>query len=131
MNAVPPVEQLSPLLHLLRAGGAYGVLLLAFGALLALWAAVDLMFVRSRALLSLQALASLLPALLGFVGVYVSYCEFVEMAATPVPPKPAEFARVVTFAMACGIWGPLATVVPAALGVFALTRNRAALGCRT
>jgi len=125
MDPALPVERLSPVLHLVRAGGGYGWLLLGLGVLLTLWGLLNLLVIRNRLALTLQPLCSLTPALLAVLGVYSSYDRFANMAMAPQAPKPAEFAEVVSFAMACGIEGPLATAIPVIVGVIALAKSTA------
>jgi len=123
MNAEAHLHQMPELIVLLRAGGAYGGLLLVMGLFLTLWGLIDLFFVRVRLVLTLHALLSFVPAILALWGIHTTYVRFAQMAMSTVAPKPTELASVTSFAMACGFWGILATAIPAILGVLALSKS--------
>ncbi|QDU40931.1 hypothetical protein Mal4_52940 [Maioricimonas rarisocia] len=109
--------------HLLRAGEGYGLFILGLGFLSTLWGGVNLLLrAPGRANVLIQAFASLLPAVVGVFGVLASYEQFAVLAMSDVAPKPSEIAMVVSRAMACGLFGPLATIVPVSLGLFGLLK---------
>jgi hypothetical protein len=122
MDAAPQAGQVPIVYNLLQAGGSYGLLLLALGLLLTVWGLFNFFLVRNRLLLIVQVFYAFVPAILGVAGLWSSYQQWVEMTLSPQAPRPHELAQVVSFAMACGLFGPLATVIPAFIGVLALAR---------
>lgn len=120
-----PAQQAAPLSHLLRAGGPVGWLILGLGIVLTLWGVVNLLRRPGPVVLILQAVCSLIPALLGAALAYGCYLEFAQFGAQAEPPKPVVFAEVISRGLLGGMIGPLASVVPAALGIAALARSSA------
>lgn len=122
MSEVLIGQQAASLPHLLRAGGSVGLLIIAQGVLLTLWGVWNLFRDRNRMLIALQAFCSLIPAVvctLVAVGLYQAY---LPIAYSPVAPRPTEIAALISKALMIGMIGPLATVIPAALGIAALVR---------
>lgn len=76
----------------------------------------------SRLASLIVALLSLLPAVCGMVVVYAAAVDYAQVAASPTPPKPAEFARLTGRAMGSSFFGLLGTVVPMFVAVLALSR---------
>lgn len=118
-------QQMAPLPHLLRAGGTAGLLVIALGVVLTLWGVWNLVRVRNRMLVALQAFCSLIPAVVCTIVAVGLYQAYLPIAASPVAPKPAEIAALISKGLMLGMIGPLATVIPAALGITALIRASA------
>jgi len=112
----------SPIVHLFRSAGTLGLLILSLGVVLTMWGVINLLTRQPPLVTVLQTLCSLIPAVLAAGVVYASYQEFMRIAASPEPPEAVEFARVISSGLTAGMIGPLASVVPAALGIAALAR---------
>lgn len=115
-------QQLAPISHLLRAGGPIGWLILGLGVVLTLWGVWNLLRVRNRMLIALQAFCSLIPAVICTIVAVGLYQAYLPIASSPVAPRPAEIAGLISKGLLIGTIGPLATVIPAALGIAALVR---------
>lgn len=122
MTVIVIAQQTAHLAPLLKAGGAMGWLVLSLGGLLTLWGLYNLFVGGDRLMMLLQTLCSLAPAVLAAAVVFGVYGEFVSIAAAVEPPKPKEFASVISSGLIMGMVGPLATVIPAALGIAALAK---------
>lgn len=112
-----------PVMWLLQNASAPLVLtLLVLGAILTVWGLVNLFFVRSPALLTLQALLSFVPGLLSIVGAFYAFFAFANLASAQSPEPPSAYAAVVSMGIACGILGPLVSFLAGSLGVLALAK---------
>ena len=69
-----------------------------------------------------KAVLSFLPGIFAMVGICTASQRFTEMATSPNPPKPAEFAAVTGAAMSYGFLGIASTIVPVMLGLLAFRR---------
>jgi len=122
MSAILIGQQAAPLPHLLRGGGTAGLLVIALGVVLTLWGVWNLLRVRNRILIALQAFCSLIPAVICTIVAVGLYQAYLPIASSPVAPRPAEIAVLISKGLLIGMIGPLATVIPAALGIAALVR---------
>ena len=113
-------QQISALVWMLQSGG---LTLLALGLLLAL-VGIVLVFQPSRKGSEMLIFLSLLPGMIGMVLVYSAAADYVEMAASPVTPKPAELAQITGRAMSNSFCGLLATILPVFIAAMAISRTR-------
>ncbi len=102
---------------LLWGGDGYGLLILALGLLLSVWAFLNLALVRNRAVVLVQVFLSFLPLLVTLLAVSRATQELSVIALSEVGPKPSEFAESASLGLTCGILGPLATLLPALVGL--------------
>lgn len=110
-------------LHLVRAGSPFSFVILSVGLVTMLWGMANLLRqAPSRLSVILQMFVALMPAIIGLYGTFAGYEAFTAMAGAEIPPKPADLGRVVAESMACGILGPLATVLSVGLGLLAVVR---------
>ncbi len=114
----PHTQQVPTLVWLLQSGGLAP---LALGLVLAAIAIIFVVRPNRKASLILAFLA-LLPAIFALVVVYSATAEFNEMAMSPTPPQPAEFARITSRAMGSSFCGLLGTVLPAFVALLGLLR---------
>jgi hypothetical protein len=126
MNAALIAQQLAPLPHLLRAAGMVGWVIVALGLTLTAWGVINLLKRTGPTSLVLQSLCSLIPAVLAMAMAGAAYAEFVQIATAAEPPRPNVFADLIARGLFAGMIGPLASAVPAALGIAALARMKAA-----
>jgi hypothetical protein len=103
-----------------------GLAILALGIVLAIWGLINLLAVRNWTVLTVQALLSLLPALLGAWAIQRAMSTFLVMAVAEQAPKPSDMAKVISFGMVCGLWATLGTALSAGLGILALAKRRKA-----
>ena len=115
-------QQMAPLSHLLKSGGAVGWLIIALGVVLTVWGAINLMKRPAPVVLMLQAVCSLIPGVLAAAVAGAAYVEFMAVATGSEPAKPWEFAEVISRGLFAGTVGPLASMIPAALGIAGLVR---------
>ncbi|HEV7279802.1 MAG TPA: hypothetical protein VGN57_06270 [Pirellulaceae bacterium] len=116
-------SSVSPIMFLLQNASAPLVLtLLVLSAGLTVWGLVNVFFVRSPALLTLQALLSFVPGLLSIVGGFYAFFAFANLASAHSPEPPAAYAAVVSMGIACGIFGPLGSFLAGSLGILALAK---------
>lgn len=109
----------SPISFLLAGGG---LPLLGVGIAFSLWGLRNLVRPPAAGVILFQSLLSFVPALIAMAAIIVNCVEFAELAAAEVAPKPAAFGAVIGQSMSFGFCGLLATIVPVALGLFALHR---------
>jgi hypothetical protein len=122
-QASPPSFPVSPLVLLLQNASAPLVLaLLLLGGLLTAWGLYNVVFVRNPALLTLQALLSFVPGLISTVGALYAFFAFADLATSQSPEQPATYAVIISMGIACGILGPLVSLVAGSLGVLALAK---------
>ena len=112
-------QSIPTILWLLQSGG---VALLALGLVLALIGIV-LVIRPNRTASTLLAFLSLLPAALGLIVIYSAAATYGEMARSPSPPRPAEFAAVTCRAMSYSFCGLLGAILPLFVAVLALLRG--------
>ena len=111
-------QQIPTIVWLLNSGGFAP---LAFGLVLAIIGIV-LIIRPNRMASAILAFVSLLPAIVGLIVVYAAAANFAEMAVSPTPPKPAEFAALTGRAMSSSFCGLLGTILPVFTAVLALSR---------
>lgn len=110
-------HQVSTIVWLLQSGGFVP---LVVGLVVALIGIVPLIR-PSAAAAAFVGLLALLPAIFGLISVYYAASEYAEMAASPIPPKPAEFAAITGRAMSssfCALLGTLLAVVVALMAMW-------------
>lgn len=112
--------QMSNIEYLLSAGG---MPLLLFGAVLSIVGLLMATRPVNRRAIGIFAILSLLPGLLAAYGIYTGCIEFRAMAASDMPPKPADFAAVAGRAMSQGFWGIVGTSLPSFFAVIAFLRS--------
>lgn len=110
----------------LQGGGPIGLTILSLGIILAVWGLINLLAVRNWTMLTVQALLSLLPALLGAWAIQRAIVTYLAMATSDQAPKPSEFGQVISYGMICGLWATLGTALSAGLGILALAKRRKA-----
>ena len=118
MSEVQP-RSIPTLLWLLQSGG---FALLALGFFVALIGIV-LVIRPNRTATTAMAFLSLIPAILGLILIYSAATAYCEMAASPTPPKPAEFSAVTGRAMSYSFCGLLGATLPIFVACLALLRG--------
>jgi purine-cytosine permease-like protein len=111
-------QQIPTIVWLLKSGG---VAPLALGLILAVIGIV-LVIRPNRTASAILAFLSLLPAIFGLIVVYSAAADYAQMAVSPTPPKPAEFAAITGRAMSYSFCGLLGTILPVFIVVLALSR---------
>jgi hypothetical protein len=119
-QTAPQQAQKAAFSALFEAGGFLSALIILLGLLLVVWGVLNLALARSRIVFLVHGLLCFVPLLLGLAGMCRGYSQFAAMVMSPAAPKPVEVARTMSFAMASGIFGSIATMVPAALCFIAI-----------
>ncbi|MCG6157341.1 hypothetical protein [Rubinisphaera margarita] len=113
------VQQLNPVVWLIMSGGAP---LLVAGGVLAFLALI-LCILPHRKLAVLMLCLSLGPAMLSIAAVYTGATEYIALAASPEPPKPAVLGQVVGTTLSYAFCGLVGTVLPSICSIVSLVRS--------
>ncbi|MEZ6057004.1 MAG: hypothetical protein R3C01_09900 [Planctomycetaceae bacterium] len=112
-------QQISTFAWLLRSGGVWP---LGLGMLLAV-VGIVLVFKRSITATKILGFASLLPAIIGLICVYMAADDFGELASSERPFKPNDLARIVGRGMSYGFFGLLGTILSMFFAAVAFARH--------
>lgn len=113
------LQKIPTIVWLLQSGGFW---LLVWGFIIALFGIKPL--IRPNvAGTAIVGFLSLLPAIFGLVAVYSAAAEYAEMAASPMPPKPVEFAAITGRAMSYSFCALLGTLLGVSVAVAAMWRS--------
>ena len=121
MQDQPEVITESPLLWFLVSGEWYGILIIGLGLFLTVWAFVNLVVVRNRVVVLVQVFLSFLPLLVCLLALSRATQEFMIMGRSGTAIEASKLAQSISLALVCGILGPLATLLPALLGLVKLS----------
>ena len=128
MPSEEQVQQVSVFVFLLRgAGMPLMAWILGFGVVFSIWGFINVVRERSPGLIFAQSILSLTPAIFAAIAIYSAAGEFTTMATSADPPKPADIARVISYAMSCGFFGIITTVPAVLLGLVAFRKSAARL----
>jgi hypothetical protein len=111
-------------IYMLRNGGTLGATLQGLLVALTAWGWFNVITARNRRSNVLQAVASLLPAGLGLLGIHEAYQQQIDLTFAPVPPKPYDLAANGAYAIAVGFWSIVATIIPYSLAIIAMGRGQ-------
>ena len=109
-------------------GGPYGKAIYVLGAILTLWGLVNFAGTRNRSFVLVQLAASLVPVLLVFLPAWPMLRSLAVVATAKSFTPPPGFMEDMGGLALRSLIGPVATVVPAALGLVHLARLQAREG---
>jgi hypothetical protein len=113
-------QQISTIAWLLQSGG---LIALVWGLIIATIGIIPLIRPSITASVLLGVL-SLLPAIFGAGAVYFAAAEYVDMAASATPPKPAEFSAITGRAMSYSFCALLGTLLAVSVTALSMWRSR-------